>query len=511
MRLRSLTRSGPALSLFALAVTLAGSAHAEPPPENAALARDGLPLAGYRGGKFFLRDRSDNFRLYPSGLLLLDADAWAGAGVSRLAGSRLQPQLFVRSARLGVAGQVLDDIGFSLVLAADGQPLVNSSGGSSEQRAAAPGQAPTAESARYASAQTPGNSAGILDAWLNYRAARELNLLVGQQQTPLTMQNTTPSSVLPMHELPLAVALGMPGSRDLGATLWGDVAPANLTYYVGVFEGDGRNRPGVDARGDVMARVTWKPLGSSEGELRDLRLGASGRFGSRDGARVNYDAPALRTQQGFAFWEPVYRDSLDRFVHVLPADAQRTLAFELWVPWRALDLQAELVLVNNQTREAVEGFQATNTERIGRQRGAAGYLELGYTIIGRPRLTGEPGRGTRPSSVELAKPAPLLPEQSVDVVARVEALQVSYSGDARGGDAEPEGGLDGKVEVWSYGLGANYWATRHARLSFNYVAYDFPGVKSGENRAITPGELAVPPAEGARWLHELGVRFGVMF
>lgn len=459
----------------------------EPTPPAApstALARDGYPLAGYRGGHFYLRDATDNFRLYPTGMLLVDVNAWAGKGVADVPGSRLRPRLGARAARIGFAGQVLDGVDFALVYAADSKP--------SDAPAASP-------------------SAGVLDAWINYRAVPALNVMLGQYRTPFTMQNLTPLSALPFHERPLTSSFGMPGARDIGATAWGDVEGAGLGYAVGVFEGDGKGRPGVDARADLMARITWKPLAKLVESLRDVRIGVGVRGGSRDGTRVEYDYPSLVTQQGYAFWQPVYTDSLARHVHVLPADKQRALAFELWVPWKRFDLQSELVLLKNQTREAVDGFQATNTERIGQLEGAAAYVQLGYTIFGKPHLMGTPGGGIRPVAVDFTRSEPVIPPQALDVLVRVETLDAKYSGASRGGQADAGGGLDGKIKARSLGLGVNYWASRHARISADWVAYNFPSSGTASNRAVAPGQIAKPPRDGAHVLHEIGVRFGVMF
>lgn len=477
---------------------------------GAALARDGRPLAGYHNGHFYLRDASDNFRIYPSAMLLLDAQAWAGPGVADLTGSALNPRLLVRAARLGLGGQVLQPISWQLTLDADGQPLVNSAG-DNQLAAAPPGQAPDAGSARYAAAQTAGNKAGILDAWVNLRYGGELNLMLGQYRTPFTMSNQTPLSALPFQERPLSTRVfGNPGARDIGATVWGDVHVAHLSYWVGVFGGDGKNRPGVDQRADVMARVTWSPLAGLVKVLDKARIGVSVRAGAREGDRVNYDYPSMYTQQGFVFWKPVYTDSMGRSVHVIPADTQSALAFELWVPVRRFDLRSELVLLKNDTREAVAGYQSTNTERIGTLKGAAGYVQLGYTILGRPHLMGAPGRGIRPRTLDFTKKEPQLPAQSLEVLLRVEALGAKYEGASRGGQAAADGGLDGNIKISSLGLGLNYWATKHVRMSANWIVYQMPD--SGlpdENRAVTPGNIT--GRIDAHTLHEVGVRVGVMF
>ena len=474
-----------------------------------ALARDGRPLAGYQNGHFYVRDATDNFRLYPSALLLLDGQAWAGPAADDLPGSALSPRLYVRAARLGLGGEVLQPISWQLTLAAEGQPLVNGAG-TNELAAAPSGQAPDGASARYAPAQTAGNSAGVLDAWVNLRQSAVLNLMLGQYRTPFTMPNATPLAGLPFHERPLSTrAFGNPEVRDIGATVWGDVQVAHVSYWVGLYGGDGRNRPGVDRRADLMARVTWSPFAGHVKLLDQARIGVSARAGNREGSRVNYDYPALRTQQGFAFWTPVYTDTLGRRVHVLPADAQGALAFELWVPIQRFDLQSEVVLVKNETREAVDGYQSTNTERIGTLEGAAGYVQLGYTILGKPHLMGAPGRGVRPRTLDFTKEEPLRPAQSLEVLLRVEALGAKYQGASRGGQPAADSGADGKINVGSLGLGVNYWATQHVRLSANWLMYSMPKSDTSDNRAVSPGNIA--GHSDAHVLHELGVRAGVMF
>lgn len=479
------------------------------PASGSALARDGHPLAGYQNGHFYLRDATDNFRLYPGAMLLLDGQAWAGPGVSDLSGSALGPRLTVRAARLGLGGEVLEPISWQLTLAADGQPLVNGAG-TNELAAAQPGQVPDGASARYAPAQTAGNRAAVLDAWVNLRQSALLNLMIGQYRTPFTMANLTPLSALPFHERPLSTRVfGNPGARDIGATVWGDVPLAHVSYWLGVYGGDGINRPGVDRRGDLMARVTWSPLAGHVKVLEDARIGVSARVGTRQGDRVNYDYPGLHTQQGFVFWKPVYTDSLGRSVHVIPADSQGAVAFELWVPVQRFDLQSELVLLKNGTREAVEGYQSTNTERIGTMKGAAGYVQLGYTLLGKPHLMGAPGHGVRPRTLDFTKQESLLPAQSLEVLVRVEALGAKYKGASRGGQPAAGGGLDGDIKIGSLGLGVNYWATRHVRLSANWVAYRMPDSGTSDNRAVSPGNVA--GHSDAHVLHELGVRAGVMF
>jgi hypothetical protein len=465
------------------------------PAPHAPVGRDGHPLTGYHDGRFFLRDASDNFRLFPTGMMLLDASAWLGSGVGGRA--ELVPRLAVRAARLGVSGQILEPLAFSLMLAADGQA------GTHQRSAAPPGIAPTETSAQFADAQTADNRASILDAWLNFSQSRALNVMVGQYRIPFSFDNATPLRALPLHERALAVrALGAPEVRDIGATIWGDVDSASVFYAVGLFQGDGRNRPAVDRRWDVIGRATIRPLSQVSDELAKLQVGVSARGGWRDGDRVQYDYPALRSQQGFELWRPVYIDSLGRRIHVIPNDAQLALAGELALPLDRFDFVAELVWVDHGTREAVEGFAATNTERTGSLTGTAAYLHGGYWLWGEPRLL-QRGQGVRPPTLDWDQSDPPLPHQALELVLRGEVVDAEYAGAARRGSPNRQG-LDGDLRVFALGLGLNYWATRHARLSLGWTSYFVPSAGSGKNRALAPGA-------SSEIFHELGGRLGAMF
>jgi phosphate-selective porin OprO and OprP len=492
------------LAVLGLGLSAAPIARAQAPA-----TRDGFPLAGFNDGHFYLRNASDTLRLYPNATLLLDADYWAGKGVKDLPGPGLSPRLKVRTARIGLGGAALGAIAWQFTLAAEGQPLDNVNG-TQTVSAAAPGQTPTLDSARYAPAETAGNSAHVLDAWVNVRQSDYFNVMVGQYRVPFTMETATPIETLPFHERAMSSSdLGAPGARDIGATAWGDVRAAGLAYYVGAFDGDGLNRPGVDARGDLIARVTWRPFAQTASLVRDAEIGVSVRAGSRDGSRVNYDYPAMTTQQGFVFWSPRYVDSLNRIIHVIPADAQRALGAELFVPVDRFELRSEVVLVNNDTREAVEGYQATNTERIGALKGGAGYVLIGYTLLGPPHFMGLPGPGVRPRTLDFSKSDSDDSAQALELLVRFEALSVKYEGALRGGQSDSTGGLDGDIKARSIGLGMNYWITRHARVSLNSVYYLFPDSDSSKNRAVAPGNVAGVASAHAEL--ELGARLGVMF
>jgi hypothetical protein len=85
---------------------------------------------------------------------------------------------------------------------------------------------------------------------------------------------------------------------------------------------------------------------------------------------------------------------------------------------------------------------------------------------------------------------------------------------------------DGNIKVNAFSLGFNYWATRHIRLTANYVLNMFPDsaptsasamggpVQSSTNRAIAPGNTLGKAVnddarDNAHVLHEFLLRAAV--
>jgi hypothetical protein len=484
------------------------------------VGRDGNPLAGYHNGLFFLRDADDNFRLYVEGRAQIDAYIPLGPGVSD---TLLKPTLFLKRIRPELTGEVLKR--WSFMIAGDfGQTGVDNPKGTTEISAAKPGAAPTASTARYASAQPGAVRAGATDVFINYQAIPLFNLQIGQFDAPFTLQNRTSDKYFEFIERPLAVrALGIPTNKELGAMFWGENEGRHLYYSVGVFGGDGQNRLNVDNRVDVMSRVFVHPLSSVGGLLKDVQLGASIRYGERQQSFVEYDYSPFTTQGGYAFWSPVYNGSRG-FMHVIPSGGQLGVAGELRIPIDDFDVTSELVYVNNQTREALEGFQAVNTERLGAMKGYSYYVQLGWWPFGNRDINGLPGYENIPH-VDFKKPVPRRPRQALQLLAKWEQFRADYQSASRDGVPDAKN-IDGVIKANVLELGANYWATKHLRLSVNYGFNMFPGsaptsaarpgdaTQTSDQRAMAPGNTIDKGVNddaraSATVLHELMFRFAI--
>jgi hypothetical protein len=276
--------------------------------------------------------------------------------------------------------------------------------------------------------------------------------------------------------------------------------------------GDGQNRPQIDARPDFVGRVFVRPFAAQAGHLlQHAQIGFGGRYGVRDASMVAYDVSPITTAQGFALWNPTYKDSVGHTEHIIPSGEQRVFGGELRLPiWRAA-LQAEAHYVNNDTREAIDGFQETNTERLGGMKGVGWYATLSLWAWGDTFISGDPGF-VRPVHVDLSQPPEKI-KKGIEVLAVVSGVNATYDGASRGGkyDAKTPGasGVGTKIDVLQIGAGVNFWYTKNCRLMLNYMAYETPNSLTPNNLATVPGNLGSAPDTNAHVIHELGGRIAL--
>ncbi len=502
------------------------------PAKNPALAKDGHPLAGYHDGLFYLRDENDNFRLYVQGRAQIDSYNYLGPGVG--SSTTLVPTIFLRRIRPEVTGEILKHWQFMIAGDFGATSLDNPKGSGTETIAAAPGANPTAATAKYASAQTAHIGAAPTDVFVNYRAHSIFNIQIGQFDSPFMLENRTSDKYIPFMERSFAVRdVGNPNNKEIGAMAWGELENKLFFYSLGFFNGDGQNRLNTDARGDVMGRAFVHPLATTmKNELKDLQIGGSVHFGSRDSQDTNYDYNALSTQGNYTFWAPTYTGSKGT-THIIPAGAQTGLAGELRVPISMFDVTSEIVYIHNDTRESVEGYQSTNIERFGDMHGVSYYAQLGFWPLGNRDINGMPGYENPPHlSFKKADPerphsenAQNEPKQALQLLVKWEQLLLTYQSASRAGAVDPKN-IDGDITVNAFSVGANFWATKHIRLSANYVFDMFPDsapvkattagapVQTSTQRALAPGNTLGTGVDDtarntANTLHEILFRIAV--
>ncbi len=487
--------------------------------------------AGYHNGSFFLRDKSDVFRLYVQGRVHADWLDQLGPGVTSLpAGSGVEDGFFLRRARIELAGEFFETWQWWVGAEFSSATSIDNAAGNQATPTCtvAANSALSCATAKTNPVENPTVKGIPTDVFINYGPTPWTNVQVGQFYLPFSLENRISDNTMPFLERSLAVRnLGAPLQRDIGAMFWGESPDRVLYYAVALLNGDGPNRPNVDNRYDVSGRVVLRPfVRTDDSPSKWGQIGISARAGSRDPALVGYDMPAMTTQGGFAFWKPTYRDSIGRTIHILPASSQWALAADVYMPVGKLDLTGEFIYLSENTREAVDGFQLSPfTERAGDFTGYGWYAQAGYWIFGDQDIVGPPSYG-RPIHVDLTKPQKR-PREGLEALVKFEQLHVSYTGNSRGGalDALTP---DGDTNVDTFEVGVNYWATKHLRVGLNYSLFLFPNsapttateaggpVQGPGQRAVAPGQLLAKGVDdsardNAHEVHEIQVRVGVQF
>jgi hypothetical protein len=332
------------------------------------------------------------------------------------------------------------------------------------------------------------------------------------------MENRTGNKVTSLMERNVAIrGFVTPSNKEIGLTLWGEVADKLFNYEIGVFGGDGQNRPQVDNSVDFMGRIFVKPFTRNKGSiLNKAQIGLSARHGARDPKYVGYDYAPITAATGATLWSPGYKDSLGRNIHILPSGAQRAIGGELRLPIAMIELRGEAYYVANNTREAVEGFQLTNTERFGHLNGIGWYAQ-GSWWLGDRYVSGDPGM-VRPTRIDLTK-EPEAPKKGLEIVALFAGINASYDGASRVEskyDAKtpgnPSGMVASDITLYQFSLGLNYWHSSYIRSTVNYSVYHTPSSGTPANAAVVPDNTLKPaPMDPAHLFYELGARVAVAF
>jgi hypothetical protein len=451
--------------------------------------------AGYHNGSFFVRSPDDIFRIYVQGRVHADFYDAFGPRLAGLAPGQAAPQGFsLRRARLELAGEFFQT--WQWQLGAEFAPsAADNVAGTTASLACSVNATTSYESCNPQEnpVDNPTAKPAPTDAFVNFAAAPWANVQVGQYYLPFSLENRISDNTTAFLERALVIRnVAAPLQRDIGAMLWGEGLDHVFYYAAGVFNGDGPNRPNPDGRFDFAGRAFVRPLAKwTATQARWAQIGASLHTGSRDGSKVGYDLSSLTTSEGFPFWKSTYTDSHSRLIHIIPSGAQLAVAGDVYVPVGDFDFTGEFVYADYHTREAVDGLQLSPfTERTGYLNGYGYYAQASYWVFGDHEVVGHPSYG-RPIHVDLTRP-----EKSAvhgfQLVARFDQLALKYAGSARGGSDDKKT-PNGDIGVTSVALGANYWATRHVRVSANYTYYSLPA-----RSAVSE-------------LHEVSGRVGVQF
>ena len=192
------------------------------------------------------------------------------------------------------------------------------------------------------------------DIFINWHGIPEANIKVGQWKAPFGLENLTPDSQILSIERSLPTGAIVP-ERQIGVMLWGkpltNVLPEQkdlVTYYAGMFNGNGRNFNNNDNNEFMyVGRLELQPFkGEVMGQEASLKLGGDYLF-SRDETGTNI-SPALNLR--------VNADgSLSSYTLTSP-DERHAYSFDAWLKVGPFDLIGEYFSENVQPRGGVPTF-----------------------------------------------------------------------------------------------------------------------------------------------------------
>jgi phosphate-selective porin OprO/OprP len=211
------------------------------------------------------------------------------------------------------------------------------------------------------------------DIFVNWHQYPEAQIKVGQWKAPFGLEQLTPDTTLLLAERSLPTGALTP-ERQIGVQLWGKpfthVWPEQkdlLTYYAGIFNGNGRNISNNDNNEFMyVGRLELMPFkGKVFGQESFLKLGGD-VLNSRDAAGTNI-SPALNL---------LVNDDGSLSPFTLPTAAERTAwSVDAWLKLGPFDLIGEYLeeYVNGRTDDGIPGMADFTTNGY--------YITAGYFLI----------------------------------------------------------------------------------------------------------------------------------
>jgi hypothetical protein len=447
-----------------------------PPPKYLAVPRRATgpadpdlsaPIAGYSNKNFFLRDRHSWFVLVPKGRINVDAYVFpnrppAGPGVipnstQDSARTALRNTVFIRRARIGLAGTIARGIDFRW-------------------------------EAEFASLPSVGQYATLTDASVVINYTPYIQLEAGQFYSPFTLENPTSENFTDFMEKSTVVRWAVPTSRDVGGMLLG-AAPRNIVrYWFALADGTGQSFKNFDNRLSVQMRVVFAPLAilpKHADWMERLWIGGSFWWRTYDNvglqqtpstsAATALDLAPVTTQGGFGVFNSNYANGTDAAKnpirsHLVPAGTTWKWALEANLPiTHRYGIRAEYVqqAIDLHRYDDVNAVNATVTRSDGpfaHLDGWGAYVEA-WAWIGGDINVDHPGLYALPHWNGYIRPK--APQWALMLAAKYEHVEFAITNLPNPGKLDP---ANGHYALDTVELGANFWVTRHSRLMANYLA-----------------------------------------
>jgi phosphate-selective porin OprO/OprP len=183
----------------------------------------------------------------------------------------------------------------------------------------------------------------LRDAYVTWAPLRDVNVRAGQMKVPYGRQRVISSSAQQMVDRSIVVGeLNL--DRDVGVQLRSDDLlglKGRLSYQLGIFSGDGRNRLGVNPGLLYVARVQVAPFGGFEDLVEvDFERSPKPRLAVGFAAAHNQDTNRQRST-----FQTVFTNGFVSYDH---------LAADLLFKWRGLSVSLE-VLWRKANRDVLPG------------------------------------------------------------------------------------------------------------------------------------------------------------
>lgn len=154
-----------------------------------------------------------------------------------------------------------------------------------------------------------GDSASIVDAYLDLRFDPAYTLRVGKVKGPIGLERLQSASAIGFIERGFPTELAP--NRDLGVQLQGDLAKATVNYTLGVYNGapDGRDSATTnpDDKFEFAGRVFFEPFKNAANAWSGLGFGIAASSGDKEGVGNNF-LPRYRTPGQVQFFN--YRSAV---------------------------------------------------------------------------------------------------------------------------------------------------------------------------------------------------------
>ncbi len=405
------------VSLATAGVALGDEARPAPAPAEPAPVVPHL-AAGFGNEAFFVRSDDDNFVLIPGGRFQFD---WYGyQGGSKAPFNTFNP----KRVRIEAAGTFLKHWDFNL-----------------------------------ASELTGATTPLLTDAFIVANYTPYANVQLGQFDAPFTMENRTGDKWTDLQERSTVVrAFGIPENKEIGAMVFGQPEGKWAYWSLGLFNGEGQNQFAHRSNNfDVMGRAWFAPFGFMKYEpLKNAWVGASFWEGNRKSGTANQlDRLPMKDAAGFTFFSPV-----SGTLHTGDQGALNKYATELNVPFGPIVAKGEYVRVGEELREIDTAAGVVRTAHLG---GNGFYLRLSYFVWGDPLINGLAGSSGVPHLFGELKPGKTA--TALQLVAEYDSTSFTYTP----GDDSTSDPFAGGYGFRTLGIGANYWATKHVRLTGNFL------------------------------------------